>query len=66
MQRKHSKEEYRPGCTVSNTKFSSVTLSELAMDSVISSFNKAVNKKNRLFETGRSGTPSFFECFNCS
>ena len=30
-QRKHSKENYGPDCTVSNTKFSSVTLNELAM-----------------------------------
>ena len=30
-QRKHSKEEYGPDCTVSNTKFSSVTLNELAL-----------------------------------
>ena len=28
-QRKHSKEKYGPDCTVSNTKFSSVTLNEL-------------------------------------
>ena len=28
---KISKEEYGPDCTVSNTKFSSVTLNELAM-----------------------------------
>ena len=29
-QRKQSKEKYGPDCTVSNTKFSSVTLNELA------------------------------------
>ena len=28
---KHSKEKYGPHCTVSNTKFSSVTLNELVM-----------------------------------
>ena len=40
-----------PDCTVSNSKFSSVTLNELAInesqrkDIVISSFNRAANKK---------------------
>ena len=39
------KEEYGPDCTVLNTKFSSVTLNELAMDIIISSFNKTAYKK---------------------
>ena len=30
-QRKYSKEKYGPDCTVSNTKFSSVNLNELAV-----------------------------------
>ena len=36
------KKEGRPDCTFSNKTFSLVTLSELAMNTVISSFNKAV------------------------
>ena len=41
---------YGSDCTVSNTKFSSVTLNGLAMkakkkDTVISNFNKAADKK---------------------
>ena len=37
-----------PDCTVSNTKFSSVTLNELAIEAVIITFNKAVNEKTAI------------------
>ena len=39
-------EECGPDCTVFKTKFSSLILKELGKETVISSFNKAANKKN--------------------
>ena len=50
-EKKHLNEEYGAHCTVSNTKFSSVTLNKLAMkareriSTVISCFNKTAYKK---------------------
>ena len=52
-QRKHSK-EYWPDCTVSNTKFSFMTLNELAKrkDTVILSFNKTAYEKTDINPNG--------------
>ena len=43
------KKECGPDCTVSNNKFTSVTLNELEMYTVISSFKNAVNLKTDIY-----------------